>query len=96
MKKETHMTTYSANNLPKASAKDKAALRAAMKKRANYSDAPKASRRELKNATLVFPQSDGERLRIEPKLYRWFKHFGKNKDARINAALRSYMNEHSD
>ena len=96
MKKEKNIVTYLADNLPPVSAKEKAAFRAAMKKRVDYSDASKATKSELKNATLVFPQQGGEQLRIDPKLYRWFKNFGKNKDARINAALRSYMNAHSD
>jgi uncharacterized protein (DUF4415 family) len=61
----------------------------------DFSDIPEAGPEFWANAQLVMPQpKQGINIRIDADVLSWFKQFGKGYQTRMNAVLRSYMENH--
>jgi uncharacterized protein (DUF4415 family) len=61
----------------------------------DYSDIPELDEEWFKTAELVYPKPKHSiTIRIDDEVYQWFRKQGTGYQSRINAALKSYVQEH--
>lgn len=61
----------------------------------DYSDIPELDEEWFKTAVLVYPKPKHSiTIRLDDDVYHWFRKQGTGYQSRINAALKSYVQEH--